>query len=254
MNALMHTKGHAALETRAAAERARVLIENAETLGEPPEDPLLPFSVLWSFWVANLAAFKGDVLRELARELLTLAERQGGSVPLMIGHRSTGISLLHTGDIAQCRPHFDCAIALYDPAEHRPLAPRFGGDIGVTILSFRSVALWVLGYPVSARADAEHALSNARDTGHAVTLMYALTVVSMTHVCCGNYTTASAQADELVALADEKGSPLWKAFGVSRKGWLAAMTDKAADAIQIITSAIDTARSTGATLWTPLHL
>jgi len=84
--------------------------------------------------------------------------------------------------------------------------------------------------------------------------MYALTHVSMIHVCCGNYTTASAQADELVALADEKGSPLWKAFGVSRQGFVAAMTDKAADAVQIITSAIDTARSTGSTLWTPLNL
>jgi tetratricopeptide (TPR) repeat protein len=252
--ALMHTKGHAALETKAAVERARQLIENAEALGEPSEDPLLPFSVLWSFWVANYVAFKGDVMRELASELLALAEKQGASVPLMIGHRSTGISLLHTGDIAQCRPHFDRAIALYDPVEHRPLATRFGGDIGVTILSWRSMALWVLGYPVSARADAEHALSNARDTGHAVTLMYALQAVSMTHFCCGNYTTASAQADELVALAGEKGSPLWKAFGVSRQGWLAAMTNKAADAVQIITSAIDTARSTGATLWTPLHL
>ena len=130
MNALMHTKGHGALETKAAAERARLLIENAEALGEPPEDPLLLFSVLWSFWVANFAAFKGDVVRELASELLTLAEKQGASVPLMIGHRSTGIALLHTGDIVQCRPHFDRAIALYDPAEHRPLATRFGGDIG----------------------------------------------------------------------------------------------------------------------------
>ena len=254
MNALMHTKGHGALETKAAAERARLLIENAEALGEPPEDPLLLFSVLWSFWVANLAAFKGDVVRELASELLTLAEKQGASVPLMIGHRSTGIALLHTGDIAQCRPHFDRAIALYDPAEHRPLATRFGGDIGVTILSFRSVALWVLGYPVCAQADAEDALSNARETGHAVTLMYALTHVSMTHFCCGNYTTASAEADELVALAGEKGSPIWKAYGASRQGFLAAMTDKAADAVQIITSAIDTARSTGSTLWTPLNL
>jgi hypothetical protein len=42
----MHTKGHAAQETRAAAERARLLIENAEALGEPPKDPLLLFSVL----------------------------------------------------------------------------------------------------------------------------------------------------------------------------------------------------------------
>jgi hypothetical protein len=108
----------------------------AQALGETPEDPLLLFSVLWGFWVANLAAFNGDVTAELARELLTLAEKQKARVPLMIAHRSNGISLLHTGEIAQCRPHFDRAIALYDPAEHRPLATRFGGDIGVTILAF----------------------------------------------------------------------------------------------------------------------
>jgi predicted ATPase len=39
-----------------------------------------------------------------------------------------------------------------------------------------------------------------------------------------------------------------------RQGFLAAVTDKAADAVQIITSAIDTARSAGSTLWTPLNL
>jgi predicted ATPase len=116
------------------------------------------------------------------------------------------------------------------------------------------VALWLLGYPVSAQADAEDALSNARETGHAATLMYALTHVSMTHFCCGNYTRASAEADELVTLAGEKGSTIWKAYGASRQGFLAAMTDKAADAVQIITSATDTARSTGSTLWTPLNL
>ena len=172
MNALMHIKGWSAPETKAATEQARLLIEQAEALGEPAEDPLLRFSVLWSFWVANFAAFKGDVVSELACDLLTLAEKQGASVPLMIGHRSTGLSLLHTGDIAPCRRHLDRAIALYDPTKHRPLAARFGGDIEVTILAYRSLASWVLGYPASAQADAEHALSKARETGHAVTLMY----------------------------------------------------------------------------------
>ena len=99
----MQTKGHAAPETRAAAERARLLIENAGALGEPPEDPLLLFSVLWGFWVANYAAFKGDVVHELANELLGLAEKQGASVPLMIGHRSLGISLSHTAS-SVCAP------------------------------------------------------------------------------------------------------------------------------------------------------
>ena len=62
---LIHVKGYAAPETKAAAERARLLIEEAEALGEPPEDPLLLFSVLYGFWVANQMAFNGDALREL---------------------------------------------------------------------------------------------------------------------------------------------------------------------------------------------
>ena len=51
---LIHVKGYAAPETKAAVERARLLIEQAEALGEPPEDPLLLFSVLYGFWAANL--------------------------------------------------------------------------------------------------------------------------------------------------------------------------------------------------------
>ena len=50
---LLHVSGYAAPETRAAVERARLLIEQAEALGEPPEDPLLLFSVLYGLWVAN---------------------------------------------------------------------------------------------------------------------------------------------------------------------------------------------------------
>jgi hypothetical protein len=111
---LQQTKGQAASETKAAAERARMLIENAEALGEPPEDPTLLFSVLWSFWVANFVAFNGNIMCELAGELLTVAQKQGASIQLMIAHRSTGLSLLHTGAIAQARAHFDQAIALYD--------------------------------------------------------------------------------------------------------------------------------------------
>ena len=62
---------------KAAVEQARLLIEQAEALGEPPEDPLLLFSVLYGFWVANFVAFNGDAVRELAAQFLTLAEKQG---------------------------------------------------------------------------------------------------------------------------------------------------------------------------------
>jgi predicted ATPase len=251
---IIHVKGYAAPETKAAVERARLLIEQAEALGEPPEDPLLLFSVLYGFWVASLVAFNGDVMCNLAAQFLALAEKQGATVPLMIGHRLMGMSLVHTGDIAEGRAHYDRAIALYVPAEHRPLATRFGQDVRVSTLSFRSLALWVLGYPEAALVDTEHALKDAREIGHAATLMYALGHASMTHLQCGNYAAANAEANELIALADEKGSVQWKAFGMTNRGCVLALTGKASNAIQMISSGFNVLQPTGATLFVPMDL
>ena len=103
----------------------------------------------------------------------------------------------------------------------------------MAILSFRSLALWVLGYPEAALADASDALKDAREIGQAATLMYALTIASLTHILCGNYAAANAQADEVVALADEKGALFWKAFGMMNQGCVLALTGKASDAVQM---------------------
>jgi predicted ATPase len=251
---LIHVKGYAAPETKAAAERARLLIEQAEVLGEPPEDPLLLFSVLYGFWVANLVAFNGDAMRELAAQFLALAEKQGATVPLMVGHRLVGISLLETGEIAQGRAQLDRAISLYNPVEHRALATRFGQDLRVALLSNRSWALWLLGYPEAALADSERALKDAREIGQAATLMFALCLTSLPHILCGNYGAANAQSDEVAVLADEKGTLLWKAFGMLVQGWLFVLTGKASDAVQMVTSGITAVRSTGSTYWMPLSL
>jgi class 3 adenylate cyclase/predicted ATPase len=250
----VHLKGFAAPETKAAAERARLLIERAEALGEPPEDPLLLFSVLYSFWVASLVAFNGDVCCDLAGHFLALAEKQGTTVPLMMGHRLMGMSLLGAGDIAESRTHLDRTLALYNPAEHRPLGARFGQDVRVTILSYRSRALWMLGYPEAARRDAEQALTNAREIGQAATLMFAVGHVPLTHIFCGDYATANAQLDEVVALADEKGTSFWKALGIMNHGCVLALNGQASDAIHIIPSGINAWQSTGATLYLPFFL
>jgi predicted ATPase len=251
---LVHVKGYSAAETKAAAEQARLLIEQAEALGEPPEDPMLLFSVLATFWAANLVAFNGDVVCDLAAQLLALAEKQRATVPLMIGHRLMGQSLLVTGNIAEGRAHLDQAIALYDPAEHRPLATRFGQDVGVVALSFRSFALWLLGYPEAALRDTNDALKNAREIGQAATLMYALAHAAIPYTLCGNRAAAAAHAQELVALAEEKGAPFWKAFGMMNQGSVLALASKASDATEMLISGIAAWRTTGATIWLPLFL
>jgi hypothetical protein len=116
---LIHVKGYAAPETKAAVEQARLLIEQAESLHEPIEDPLILFSVLYGSFAANILAFNGDRASEVAAEFLAPAEKQGTTVPLMIGHRMMGSVLSCSGDVVESRAHFDRAIALYDPAEHR---------------------------------------------------------------------------------------------------------------------------------------
>ncbi len=254
MTPLLHVKGYSAPETKAAAERARLLIEQAEALGEHPEDPLLLFSVLYIVWVANYAAFNGDVMCELAAQFLALAEQQRTTAPFMIGHRLMGMSLLHTGEIEKGRAHFDRAIDLYNPAEHLQLATQFGQDVRIAILSYRSLALWALGYPEAALADANHAVSDARKIGQAATLMYALAHAPLTYLHSGNYATATAQSDEVVPLADEKGTLIWKAWGMLNQGSVLALTGKASDAVQLITAGITAFRSIGATLFMPLYL
>jgi class 3 adenylate cyclase/predicted ATPase len=251
LNALFHVKGYAAPETKAAAEQARLLIEQAKALGEAPEDPLLLFSVLYGFWVANLVAFNSDVCGDLATQFLSLAEKQGATVPLMIGHQAVGISFQSAGDITEGRAHYDQAIALYDPVEHRPLATRFGQDSRVVNLSRRSAALWLLGYPEAALADAESALREAREIGHAATLMYALSHGAFARYQSGNYASANAVFDELAALAEQKGTLFWKAFGIMNQGCVRALTGQPLDAVRMITSGW---QSTGATMWMPFFL
>jgi tetratricopeptide (TPR) repeat protein len=115
----------------------------------------------------------------------------------------------------------------------------------------------MLGYPEAALADAEYALKDARETGQAATLMYALLFASWTYAFCGNYAAANARVDELVALADEKGSVLWKAAGVVEQSVLMTLAGKASGAVHMLTSGIDALRSTGATVfvqWFLSHL
>ena len=131
------------------------------------------------------------------------------STPLMMGHRLMGLSLLHTGDIVEGRAHLDRAITFYDPAEHRPLATRFGQDIGAATLSWKSLGFWLLGYPEAALADSEHALKVAREIGHSATLMYVLNFSAWTHILCGNYAAANALVDEFGALKGQTGSLFW---------------------------------------------
>jgi predicted ATPase len=110
----------------------------------------------------------------------------------------------------------------------------------------------MLGYPEAALADADQALSEAREIGQATSVMFALWQASFTYINCGHYAAANTSIDELVTLANDKGAALWNAMGMLLRGWLLADIHRAFSASQIITSGMTALQLTGAGLWKPL--
>jgi predicted ATPase len=171
----------------------------------------------------------------------------------MVAHRIMGVSLMFTGDLEGSRAHLDHAIALYDPAQHRPLAARFGHDLGVATLTWWPLVQWLLGHSESASAGWERAVNEARESGHVVTLMYALGFGSTLNLLSGNYAMARIQGQELLTLAQEKNAALWIARATTFQGCILAATGNASDAVQMITSGLTASRATGTTFWLPLY-
>ena len=120
----------------------------------------------------TISLSNGDVCRDLAdRNSSRIAEKQGATVPRVMGISIMGHSLTMRGDIVEAQEHYDRAITLYDPTEHRHLAARFSADASVMIQIHRAWNLWLLGYPTTALRDADEALKNAREIDQAVSLM-----------------------------------------------------------------------------------
>jgi class 3 adenylate cyclase/tetratricopeptide (TPR) repeat protein len=254
INPLMNLGGYSSPAAKAATERARVLIEQAEALGEPLENPLLLYTVLYLAWATNFGAFNGDALCTLSAQFLALAEKQGAPFPTMLGHGLVGYSLLTTASPAPARRHYDHAIELYDPT-YRPLSLLYGFDCRTTFLGLRANVLWFLGYPEAAVADANKGVKEARDFDHAGNMFQALHNAVITHFLCGNYAAIEALANELFALAEEQKSVVqWKPVGLIYRGWAFAGTGRTSEAVQLITPNLTAYRLTGSTFLTSVIL
>jgi predicted ATPase len=173
---------------------------------------------------------------------------------LMMGHRLMGTTLLFMGDPAQARYHLDRALVLYDTVAHRTLAARFGQDVRVAALSYRSWSDWILGYPDAAVADAERALNDARDIGQAAELMHALALKGFSSIWCGSYELAKQEGRELAALAEEKGSAFFRTSGTIIAGLVMAHNGEMENAAQNIKGTLSAMRSIGTTGFIPVYL
>jgi tetratricopeptide (TPR) repeat protein len=251
---LFHVRGYTSPETIAAFERADTMIEQAGALGERREgdDALLRFSVLYGQWTGNYSAGNFPRAADIAKHFLTVAEKQTRSAQLLMAHRVMGATPAISGEFQAARSHLDRAVALYVPEEHRSLATRFGQDIGVAALVYRSSVLYRLGYPESAVRDADEALRSARDLGQVGTLAYAVGISALTEVLCSRFRVAEGRVAELLALSEKYGLPQIKGLGGLLQGCIFAATDRSDQATPLIASGVSAMAATQMTLFAPL--
>jgi class 3 adenylate cyclase/predicted ATPase len=215
-----------------------------------------------SFWrtagqrsLARSALLEGvEQLKRALDQIATLPATPALRGEEIMLHVAFANALALTGNPVGGKEHYDRALAIYDPAQHRPLMTRSGRDVGVAVLSSRSGCLWNLGYPAASVKDGERAVKNARETDQPSTLLYALHQVGLDHILCGNYAAASAHVEELIAVAEERGAQYWKALGAAMRGEIFALTGNASGAVRAITTGITARRLIGASLYEPRHL
>jgi predicted ATPase len=143
---LLAAKGQAAPETGNAFARAQELWEQ---LGFPSEFLQVPYGR------SRYHAVRGglDQARRLDSYLLHLSCQRKDAAGLVLGHMSSGRTLMYAGEFASSRSHLEAALALHDPIVHDSLVHQIGNYPQVVAQASLAIVLFHLGFPDQAATE-----------------------------------------------------------------------------------------------------
>jgi class 3 adenylate cyclase/predicted ATPase len=244
---LLAVKGFAAPETGHAYARARELWEQ---LGSPSEFVQIPFGQ--SRYHAHRGEF--DVALRLDEDLLGLSRQRNDTAGLVLGHDSSGRTLMYAGRFASSRSHLEEVLALYDPISHSSLVHQAGAHPHVNSQALLGIVLFCLGFPDQALAQSSAAIAEARRLAHPPSFAVSSAIGARLLSLAGDDVALNERADQLVAVATEQGFPFWRAQGTIYRGWVTVKNGDVTEGISLLRSGSAAYRTTGAELWVPYHI
>ena len=242
--ALLVVKGYGAPEAGKAYARARELWEQ---LGSPSEFLRVPFGQ--SVYHLNRSEF--DLVQPLAEDLLRLSRLRNDSAGLVLGHYSSGTTLLTTGKLVESRSHLEAALALCDPTSQRTLVDHAGFHPHAGARARLGLVLLNLGFPDQAVAQSNAAVAAARELAHPPTLALSLGLGTTMLSLLGEIAVLDQRTEELVAVATEQGFPQWGALGTICCGWVKVQNGDATEGISLFQYGLSTFRASGAEVGLP---
>ena len=244
--ALMATMGYAAEEVEKTFARARELCQNLD------ETPQL-FGVLRGLWGYFVVRGELQTAHDQGQQCLSLAHQEGSPALLLWAHFMLGLTLFHLGELVSAQAHLEQGVVLYDPQKRR--AQRALQDPGVACLSYRALALWLLGYPDQALKTSREALALAHQLNHPFSLMYALNLAAVISQLLHKVQETQERAEAANTLCLEYGGqPFWSAWGPLLRGWALFEQGKIEEGITEERQGLEAYSSSGSMLAQPYFL
>jgi class 3 adenylate cyclase/predicted ATPase len=240
-------KGQAAPETGQAYARARELWEQ---LGSPAEFLQIPFAQSLHHMVRG----ELSLAQRLDANLLRLSSQRNDLAGLVLGHFSSGRTLMSTGRFAVSRSHLEAGLALYNPILHGSLVDHAAHRPDVHSQAELGIVLFCLGYPDQALARSNEAIGEARRLAHPPTLALSLALGTVLHSLIGDNAGLTERTDQLIAVTTEQGFPRWRAMGTIYRGWLKVKKGDVAEGISLLCSGSAAYSATGAEAWMPHYI
>ncbi|ANG62720.1 hypothetical protein A8C75_09640 [Marinobacterium aestuarii] len=238
----MAIRGYAACEVETTYRRALALSQHS---GDVPGQ----FTALFGLDAYYVVRGELQAAKDMAEQLLQLAEREQDTDFLLEAHGSVGPVLFPLGELAAARKTLEQGVALYDPRQHRSHAFLYGLDPGVLCLCYLALTLELSGEPALAYARNEEVLALARQLSHPISLAFALDYAAELHLFRQESELALSCAEAAIELSTEQGFSYWLAHGRILRAWaLAAQGDQAAG-IEQIRQGIKAYRATGADMF-----
>jgi predicted ATPase len=192
--------------------------------------------------------------RELAEQLLRLAQHHEDKTFLLLANHALPGPLLHLGELTLCRTHLEQGMAFYDAQQHHALAFRYGIDLGVFFLSYAARPLWLLGFPEQARTSIREALTLARTLAHPFSLAYTLHWAATTQQLCREAPATQEQAEVAIAFSREQGFAIWVPGATVLRGWALTEQGQMEEGIAQMRQGIIAWQATGAEVDHPYYL
>jgi predicted ATPase len=248
---LMAVHGYAAPEM---AHYHRHTQELCQRIGDPAQH----YAVLEGLLSLHVVRADLRTTRELAEELLRLAQGSMPAIRLVNAHRMLGNICVHLGEFQVARVQLEqgAAIAAVQLPQRSVLLDPGGQDPRTSCLTMLALDLWALGYPDQARQRGEESVALAQQLAHPFNLTVVFNQWLRLQYLCRtlHLPLASERAETARRLATEHGFVQQMANETYRQGLLLAQQGQLQEGIAQMQQGWAAYRATGANVRQPMYL